>query len=81
MNSCPRGLRCGRIHSHERSSGITVNVLFRGFHNLLLMCLALGLAACSEPVEWRGTDVTGMFPDLAFELVDSDGNKVTAAQK
>ncbi len=45
----------------------------------LLACLTiLILAACSRPVEWRGTDVTGKLPDLEFELIGSDGERVNA---
>jgi protein SCO1/2 len=49
-------------------------------NNLLrIACLALlWLAACSGRVEWRGTDVTGTLPDLAFELLGSDGETVRA---
>jgi protein SCO1/2 len=36
------------------------------------------LAACSEPLSWRGTDVTGILPDLEFELTGSDGETVSA---
>lgn len=41
---------------------------------LLTMCVLL--AACQQPPNWRGQDVTGLMPDLAFELTDSDGQRV-----
>jgi len=36
------------------------------------------LQACSEPVSWHGSDVTGMMPDLEFTLVGPDGEQVDA---
>ena len=46
---------------------------------ILFTCMSLLLlAACSEPLSWRGTDVTGALPDLRFELIGSDGETVSA---
>jgi protein SCO1/2 len=42
----------------------------------LLCCLLL--TACSEPVPWNGRDVSGVFPDLQFELLNSDGHEINA---
>ena len=36
------------------------------------------LQACSEPVNWYGSDVTGMMPDLEFTLTGPDGEQVDA---
>jgi protein SCO1/2 len=36
----------------------------------------LALTACKQPPTWRGQDVTGLMPDLAFELTDSLGKRV-----
>lgn len=37
---------------------------------LILCCL---LAACQQTVPWQGRDVSGIFPDLSFSLLGSDG--------
>lgn len=54
--------------------------MYRSRHirlTLLLMPFALlVLTACKQPPEWRGQDVTGLMPDLAFELTDSRGERV-----
>lgn len=41
--------------------------------------VALGmLSACSgEKIHWEGTDLSGVMPDLEFELVNEDGNAVS----
>lgn len=44
-----------------------------------LLCSLL-LFACSEPVPWNGRDVTGIFPDLEFELLNSEGEMTNAGQ-
>jgi protein SCO1/2 len=36
------------------------------------------LQACSEPVNWYGSEVTGMMPDLEFTLTGPDGEQVDA---
>jgi protein SCO1/2 len=36
----------------------------------------LTLAGCKQPPSWRGQDVSGLMPDLAFELTDSSGARV-----
>jgi len=44
----------------------------------ILLFVAL-LAACSPASQpWHGTDVSGHLPDLAFSLVDEQGQSVTA---
>lgn len=37
------------------------------------------LAACNPPVAWHGTDVTGVLPDLSFNLLNQRGDPVTEA--
>ena len=44
----------------------------------LILLLALLLQACSEPITWHASDVTGMMPDLEFLLVGPDGEVVEA---
>ena len=51
------------------------------FTNLLMLCLIpLALLGCSdEPTGgWHGHDITGVMPDLEFELVNQNGEPVTA---
>ena len=43
---------------------------------LLMLFTLLGLAACKQAPTWRGQEVTGLMPDLAFELTDSSGERV-----
>jgi protein SCO1/2 len=49
------------------------------FLQILLGTSLMLLAACDAPVSWRGTDVTGVLPDLAFQLVNSDGEDTDAS--
>ncbi|MBT8061691.1 MAG: SCO family protein, partial [Gammaproteobacteria bacterium] len=42
---------------------------------MLLCCV---LAACQQSVPWQGRDVSGIFPDLSFSLIGSDGQEVQA---
>ncbi|NIP18377.1 MAG: SCO family protein, partial [Xanthomonadales bacterium] len=44
-----------------------------GTQLVALAFTAFLLQACSEPVAWRGTDVSGILPDLEFTLTGSDG--------
>ena len=44
-----------------------------------LMSLLLLIAGCHQPPQWNGLDVSGILPDLEFELIDSDGDEVNAA--
>lgn len=49
--------------------------------NLLLLSTVLLLTACvDQNLEWRGTNITGVMPDLRFELVSETGDAVTADQ-
>ena len=43
-----------------------------------VLLLALLLQACSEPLTWNASDVTGMMPDLEFSLAGPDGEVVEA---
>jgi protein SCO1/2 len=42
----------------------------------LTLLAVLMLTACHETPVWRGQDVTGLMPDLGFELTDSNGQRV-----
>ena len=44
----------------------------------LLATLAL-LTGCSSDESWHGKDISGLMPELAFELTDTNGQTVTAA--
>ena len=51
--------------------------MFRKPHQILFLFLFF-LAACQQSVPWQGRDVSGFFPDLDFELLGSDGQRVAA---
>ena len=44
----------------------------------LILLMVLLLQACSEPLDWNASDVTGMMPDLEFSLTGPDGEVVEA---
>lgn len=37
------------------------------------------MIGCERSLQWHGTDVSGVLPDLAFELLSEDASPVTAA--
>jgi len=43
-----------------------------------ILLVGLFLQACSEPVNWHGSDISGMMPDLEFILTGPDGEQVDA---
>lgn len=45
---------------------------------ITLMVMLLALAACTKNEPTRLTNVSGLIPDLAFELTDENSNTVTA---
>jgi len=45
--------------------------------SLLLLVSAL-LQSCSEPVNWHASDISGMLPDLEFNLIGPGGEQVDA---
>lgn len=46
-----------------------------------LLASALLLSACGgQDLDWNGTDITGVMPDLAFELTSESGETVSADQ-
>jgi protein SCO1/2 len=45
----------------------------------LILTLAFMLQACSKPPEWHGSDVSGMLPDLAFDLIGPEGDPLSAS--
>jgi len=53
-----------------------VNFDLRKLLTLWLLTTLVFLVACSRPPEWRGQDVSGLMPDLSFELTNSDGQRV-----
>ena len=47
---------------------------------LLFILLATGfLQSCNAPVQWNASDVTGMLPDLQFNLIGPEGKQVEAS--
>lgn len=53
---------------------MNMKVLKLAFTLLLVMLLQ----ACSEPLAWNASDVSGMMPDLVFSLTGPDGEVVQA---
>jgi len=43
-----------------------------------IIILTVSLLSCTPPYEWHGSDVSGMLPDLEFNLTGPDGNSVDA---
>ena len=41
-----------------------------------ILLLAMLMHACSEPLNWNASDITGMMPDLDFSLIGPDGEVV-----
>lgn len=54
--------------------------LARQFRQLVMVLMAALLTACSGSDEWQGKDISGLMPELAFELVNDEGKTVTADQ-
>lgn len=50
------------------------------YHAARGLLLAVLLVACSDPQPWKLHDITGLMPDLAFQLSDVEGNSITATQ-
>lgn len=46
----------------------------------LLLLTLVAVVGCERSLQWHGTDVSGVLPDLAFELVNEEGSPVTAAE-
>ena len=42
----------------------------------MVLCILLTLFACAKTEPTRLTNITGLIPDLTFELTDENGNKV-----
>ena len=47
--------------------------------SLLFLTLTVFLHACSEPIQWHASDITGVMPDLEFSLTGPDGVSVAAS--
>ena len=43
-----------------------------------IFLFAVSLLSCQPPYEWHGSDVSGMLPDLDFNLTGPDGDSVEA---
>ena len=56
---------------------MNMNILRLTFILLLVMLLQ----ACSEPLTWHASDVTGMMPDLEFSLTGPDDELVEVTPK
>jgi protein SCO1/2 len=46
---------------------------------VFLLMLAFTLQACSKPPEWHGSDISGMLPDLEFDLIGPEGDPINAS--
>ena len=46
---------------------------------LLALMLIAALTGCTSELDWHGKDISGLMPELAFELTDENGEQVTAA--
>lgn len=47
---------------------------------LFVLAVAVMMAACSDSGQWHGKDISGLMPELAFELTNDQGEAVTAEQ-
>ena len=50
----------------------------RALKLVLILLMVMLLQACSEPLTWHASDVTGMMPDLEFTLTGPDGTAINA---
>jgi protein SCO1/2 len=50
------------------------------FRHPIMVIMAALLAACSDSGQWHGKDISGLMPELAFELTNDQGEAVTAEQ-
>lgn len=48
------------------------------FGRIMSLLLVFLLGACSQSEEWHGRDISGLMPDLAFELTSERGEPITA---
>ena len=48
------------------------------FRLVLTLLLATLLLGCNKPANWHSTDISGMMPDLEFNLLGPDGNAFDA---
>lgn len=53
-------------------------LLLNALATVPLAAVALG-AGCSQPYEWKTSNVTGKFPDLKLQLTDENGEQVSEA--
>ncbi|WP_291822714.1 SCO family protein [Marinobacter sp.] len=46
----------------------------------MILTITVLLAACSDSGQWHGKDISGLMPELTFELTNDQGEAVTAEQ-
>jgi protein SCO1 len=49
------------------------------FASIAMMMLAILLVGCmgDDPPDWHGTEISGVMPKLEFDLIDSQGTRVS----
>lgn len=53
----------------------------RALSSAALLATALALGGClGDDETWQGKDISGLMPELAFELTDTSGETITAAE-
>ena len=50
----------------------------RTLKSIFLLLMLMMMQACSEPLNWQASDITGKMPDLQFTLTGPDGEPVVA---
>jgi len=45
---------------------------------VFLLLIGISVLSCEQSIEWNGSDVSGMLPDLEFTLTGTDGQPVNA---
>ncbi|HCW89122.1 MAG TPA: cytochrome c oxidase assembly protein [Marinobacter sp.] len=50
------------------------------FRLQMILTITVLLAACSDSGQWHGKDISGLMPELTFELTNDQGEAVTAEQ-
>lgn len=51
--------------------------MHKAYFTLPVMILALLLGACGDSESWHGRDISGLMPDLAFELTSEQGKPIS----
>jgi len=50
----------------------------RTLKSIFILLMLMMMQACSEPLNWQASDITGKMPDLQFTLTGPDGEPVDA---